>query len=335
MDFAFLIHARDHTDIQKKYKIVKYLPKKIVEFGCFHCPPFVVKKIFSLRSRKTHEKIKGWLIGIPMTAEQILKNRHQAQKKIQQAINKAEKLGAKIVGLGALTSPITNGGLDLTGKTPLKITTGNALTASISIEHISEIIKNRPSVRKIAVIGGTGSIGTAISKILLIKFPKKELLIFGRTRDNMDNLSKELKQISPAAKINCYLNNLEMVKTADLVVIATSASGAIINGTHLKNGCVVYDITQPKNINKKTIKERPDVTFFEGGLVEIPELEEKLPLGLPAKTVFACLAETILLSLEDYPNDFSLGKVEIKKIDFIEKLRKKYNFKPILLNISN
>jgi len=45
MDFAFLIHSRDYTDVQRKFKIAKFLPKSWVEFWCLHWPPVVTSKI--------------------------------------------------------------------------------------------------------------------------------------------------------------------------------------------------------------------------------------------------------------------------------------------------
>ncbi|PIY74108.1 MAG: hypothetical protein COY85_04140 [Candidatus Portnoybacteria bacterium CG_4_10_14_0_8_um_filter_40_50] len=52
MDFAFLIHSRDHTDVQRKFKIAKFLPKSWVEFWCLHWPPVIVSKIKGLKSLK-------------------------------------------------------------------------------------------------------------------------------------------------------------------------------------------------------------------------------------------------------------------------------------------
>ena len=66
MDFAFLIHSRDYTDVQRKFKIPKYLPKSWVEFWCLHWPPVVVSKIDGLKDKEGKE-CKDWLIGVPMS----------------------------------------------------------------------------------------------------------------------------------------------------------------------------------------------------------------------------------------------------------------------------
>ena len=328
MDFAFLIHSRDYTDIQRKFKVAKYLPKSLIEFWCTHWPPILISQINSLKSKKTNKQMKGWVIGVPMTAEQMLADRKSARKKIIQAINKAEKLGAKIIGLGALTSSVTNGGLELLGKINPKITTGNALTAAISIKHIEEILAENNNIEKIAIVGATGSMGSVISKILFKNFPGKEYLIFARTESHANDLVKKLKQISKNTKAKYYINNLENLKNAELIIVTTSAAGAIIKAQHLKPNVIIYDITQPQNIDKDLKKERPDAIIYEGGLVKVEGLEEKMPFGLPPKTIFACLGETMLLALENYPDDFSLGKTRTEKVFYINQLAKKYDFIP-------
>lgn len=331
MDFAFLIHSRDYTDVQRKFKIAKFLPKSWVEFWCLHWPPIVVSKIKGLKD-KDGQECRGWLIGIPMTAKQMVENRKLAKEKIVKAINKAEKLGAKIVGLGALTSSVTNGGLDLINEATTTITSGNALTAGISFEHVDEIIKNN-SIQKIGIIGATGSIGQAITKLLIKKYPQKEFILFAHTKENLNNLINILTEISSQTKISGFIDNLIQLKEVNLVVVATSAPDAFIKSEFIRNGAIIYDISQPQNISLSDIKERPDLKIYDGGLVIIPQLECELPLGLPKRTVFACLAETILLSFERYNTNFSMGKVELSKIQKIMDLAKKYKFRPATLRL--
>jgi len=327
MDFAFLIHSRDYTDVQRKFKIAKYLPKSWVEFWCLHWPPVVVSKITGLKSQIDNKEITGWLIGIPLTAKQMMENRELAKKRVIQAVKKAEKLGAKIVGLGALTSPVTKGGIDLMDKINVAITTGNALTAGVCIKHLQQIIGGG-TIHKISIVGATGSIGQAIIKHLAKKYPDKEYSLFARTKENLDALAEQLREISPQTQTKKFLSDLDGLKESDLIIVATSSPDAFIKSKHLKNGAIIYDITQPQNISIKDIKERADLKVYDGGLVIIPQLEQKLPLGLPRNTVFACLAETTLLALENKNYNFSIGKVESNLIEEISNLAEKYNFTP-------
>ncbi|OGZ33528.1 MAG: hypothetical protein A2Y98_01175 [Candidatus Portnoybacteria bacterium RBG_19FT_COMBO_36_7] len=53
---CFFNTFKDYTDVQRKFKVAKYLPKSWVEFWCLHWPPVVVSKIDGLKDKK--EEIK-------------------------------------------------------------------------------------------------------------------------------------------------------------------------------------------------------------------------------------------------------------------------------------
>ena len=329
--FAFLVHSRDLNDVYRKFPFARKLPQKLVKFWCKRSWPIVVSKVTGLKSQKDGKEVPGYIIGVPMTAHQMLENRKLALRRIIQACKLAEKLGVKIVGLGALTSSVTKGGLDLLVKIKSKITTGNTLTAAVTFDHIQELLEKNPAVQGIAIVGGTGSIGQAISKLLVKNFPEKEYLIFAHTKEHLDDLLRELKQIQNNVRLKSYLNDIKALKEAELVIVATAAAEAIIKSQHLKQKAIVYDTTQPQNIDRQIFKQRHDLIIYDGGLVDTPELKGRLPFSLPSKMVYACLGETILLALEYYQENFSLGKTQIEKILYIQQLAKKYNFKPAKL----
>jgi predicted amino acid dehydrogenase len=290
----------------------------------------IVSKIDGLKDNDGKE-CNGWLIGIPMTAKQMMENQELAKEKIILAIKKAENLGAKIVGLGALTSSVTNGGEKIKNEVNIKITSGNALTAGISYKHIQKIIEGNGKVLKIGIVGATGSIGSALVKLLVKNYPEKEFFLFAKTKENLEKLEQESAKEYPNVKINGFLNDLNQLKNCDLDIIATASPNAFIKQEQLKNSAIIYDITQPQNISIADIKKRLDLKVYDGGLVLVPELNNKLPLGLPKNTVFACLGETMLLAIENESNGYSLGKVQTEQIDKLLKISEKHNFKPIAL----
>jgi hypothetical protein len=54
---------------------------------------------------------------------------------------------------------------------------------------------------------------------------------------------------------------------------------------------------------------RPDVMVIQSGEVELPgQVEIDCDIGLPKPSVYACLAETILLAMEGRFENFSLSK---------------------------
>ena len=329
--FAFLGHPRNYREIGKKYFILKFLPKFFVHLVTRYASPVIVSRITGIKSAEGRD-ISGFLIILPYTAEQMLKNHDIAKKKVLQAVKFAERLNIKIIGLGALTSSVTNGGLDLY-KEDLKIgiTTGNSLTAGITILAFKKIVKLKNiDIKKttIAVVGATGSIGSFLSKYL-VNIGAKNIILIGKTKEHLEELENELNIISKKYNSKSkytVLNYIEKIKDASIVIVATSAKGVIIKKDYLSKNAIVYDITQPQNISKNILKERPDITVIDGGLVRIPNLNINFDVKLPIETAFACLTETILLAAEGKFDNFSLGKVKLEKVEEIMEYFNKYDF---------
>ncbi len=112
---------------------------------------------------------EGWLIGVPFGAREIMSlPREETSEVIKQAVDMGRELGAKIVGLGALSSVVTRGGRAVQGR-DISITSGNSFTVLMAMEalvmgaqkmHI-DLAKARG-----AVVGATGSIGRACALLL-------------------------------------------------------------------------------------------------------------------------------------------------------------------------
>jgi len=313
IDFAFLVHPRNMKDIYRKYPSAKYVPQFLVTFFLKFIGPVPVARINGIKPTK------GLIISLPITAEYMLKEKAEAKKKVVQAIKYAKKRGAKIIGLGSLTSPVVGGGVDVAGRYGVRITNGNALTAYMTMGGIKESADKlgiNLSESTVAVVGATGSIGQAVSKLLVRDYEVAELVVIGRTPENVDALRAEIKKINPNANIVAR-TDMNIVSTADVVVVATSASGAIMGSEHLKKDALVYDITQPQNVPESIREERPDVVVVDGAIVQLPEgVSFKFNLGIPPQTTFACMAETIILAAENLNYD-SVGKVTIDQVENI------------------
>jgi len=327
--FAFVVHPRGYGDILSNIKITKFFPKFLVKKVLKLVRPFVVSEITGFKSLKNGQEVKGWVIGIPIIAQEFLENRTLAKKRIIQAIKLAQRKGAKIVGLGALTSSVTNGGRDLINDVSVGLTTGNSLTAAVVVEDIKNLIeikKLRSNDLRVAIIGATGSIGWAVSKFFL-DFDFREMILLGRTPANLAALEKELNDLRPNKNLKVTTEILELKKT-DIIIVATSASSAIIQKDYLKEGVIIYNITQPSNVSKDLQQERPDVILIKGGLVTSPIKGNQLKFGLPEGSIFSCLAETMLLAAEKRFESYSIGRVDNKKAEEMLQIAKQYNIKP-------
>jgi len=325
--FAFLVHPRGVDDIRKKYFFAKFIPAGILKLVIKFLNPRVASIIKGLKDKKGNE-IRGLIIAVLLTPSQMLSlKRSFVQKKIIKAIKLAEKKGAKIVGLGAFTSSVTNGGLDLVGKTKIGITNGNSLTAAVALEDIAKIIrKNNLSIEndKFAIVGATGSIGSLVAKSLA-KNGCKNILLVGRTPENLEKLKREIKKINQICEAMTSVQISDIKKT-DLIILATAASAAVIKPEYLKTRSIIYDITQPANIDKNVF-EKNDAVIIKGGLIKTPGIDYHLDFGLPKETAFACLTETMLLSRNYKFKNFSLGKANSDQAQEIYYLFKESAFR--------
>jgi predicted amino acid dehydrogenase len=326
--FAFLVHPRGFEDIYIKYPIARYVSKYFVRRILLTIGPIVVGKVYGLKTLDG-TSVKGEIITVPMTARDMLADRSRAALEVARAIELAEKHGATMVGLGSLTSVVVSGGTDVAGKYTTKITNGNALTVFMAYEGI-RIICDKKSVdlkkAVVAVVGGTGSTGSAISKILARDAGVRNEILIGRTPEHLSAAVKEMQAAYSDMNIR-FTTDVHEIIHADIIVVATSADSAIIEPKDLKKNAIIYDVTQPQNVPRSVVQERSDVVVVDGAISKLPEgVGYTLNMGLSKGESFSCLAETMILGTENYEKDFSIGRVTLDNIDVISELAKKYGF---------
>jgi len=113
----------------------------------------------------------------------------------------------------------------------------------------------------------------------------------------------------------------EVLPRADVVISATSTMGKLIHPGNLKQGAVVCDISRPANVSEEVEVVRPDVLVLDGGVIEVPGLPSLgWDFGFEPGLAYACMAETMLLALEQRYNNYSLGSSGIT-IDTITNTR--------------
>lgn len=318
---AFLIHPRDVHDLYRRFPVLKILgddfnetilknlrfPKRI---GFTICSKFDI-----------YGQAEGYLIAVLLTAKQMMTDRENARKRILNTLLYAQnKLGVELVGLGALTKSVTEGGRWLADNknVRVKITNGDTFTTVMAIEAIDEIIKKRSLQDPvIAIVGATGIIGQALSQLLM----NHKLILIGRNPER-------IKQIFPGLVETSRLilsSRLSDAINADIIITATNHHDSFIKSEHLKQNAVVYDLAQPNNVALSVIKERLDIISIDGGYISIPGINLRFNMGPPRGTTFACLAETILQALENDNKNY-IGYVDINNIKLIKERARKYNF---------
>ena len=141
--FVFLSNPRNIHDLYTKYPFLKHFNESITKRALRYMWPFAVAKVYGLNSLdKKH--VSGWIFGISLTAEEILKDKTRARKKIKQAIRLAENYGLRVVGLGGYTSSVTDISEMSKYIDPI-LTSGSTYTAVVSAEgaFVANTIKSK------------------------------------------------------------------------------------------------------------------------------------------------------------------------------------------------
>ncbi len=320
--FAFLVHPRNLEDVYRKYPFFKYFPKKFVLWFLLHFWPVVVSEITGLKSQINKNDIKGYIISIPITAHQMLENRELSVGKIIDALKLAEKKGVKIAGLGALTSSVTKGGLDLVGKTSVNITTGHAYTAytvTSNVFKLVEILGIDKSKAVVAVVGATGSIGSSSAKIMArAGFGDFILIDQERKKHLFGELIMDLKELNKNIKIKIS-HKINSIKQADIIITATNAPEALVMSEDLKSGAIIVDDAQPSDVAPEVL-DREDVLVVEGGVVHTSNIKSNFNFGLKDEfDNFCCLCEVMILASKKWNNHYVLNRATLELVDEISK----------------
>ncbi len=322
--FAFLVHPRDTKDVIKKYPFLKNFSKETIEKILLNFWPVTVSEIYGVKNKKTGKDIKGWTITCPLTADQMLKDRELAKKFIIKTAKLAERKGASLLGLGALTASLTRGGLDIKEHTTCEITTGKLFTSKIVTDtaiNISDELNLNKKEILVSVVGAVGSIGSASAQILAKKgFGNLNLIDLSDKKENIKNLSQVLKEINPEIKTT-QSTSLDLLKESDVIIAATNRPDALIRSENLKPGAVVVDDAQPSDVDMDIVKNRDDVLILEGGAANAPDINPNFKFGLKNKgDIFSCLAEVIILSYSNSEAKYNIGEVNRVDFDTLNKL---------------
>ncbi|MDI6605223.1 MAG: NAD(P)H-binding protein [Thermoanaerobacteraceae bacterium] len=326
--FAFIIHPIEYEDVSRKYKIMNKLPRKFVEGFVKMLPPQKVSEITGVKSR--YSETKGWFVAVPLISSQMMSlPEDYVIKKIIKAGKMAEKLGADIVGLGALTSVVGDAGITIAKNLNIAVTSGNSYTIATAIEgtkKAAELMGKDIRDSEIVVIGATGSIGKVCAEILSRE--AKYITLVARNKERLDEF-REYLLLKTGIAVHTTSNVADALKNADIVVTVTSAVDTVIKPEYLKPGAVVCDVARPRDISKEIVNLRDDVFVIEGGVVEVPgDVDFHFNFGFPPKTSYACMAETMILAMEGRIENYSLGRdLTVEQVDEISKLAKKHGFK--------
>ncbi len=308
-----------------------------LDFWC-SAPPLVVEDIKVTSA--TGQVIEGRYVESCFLPEMLATRRIKAAtRKILNAMAQAQKLGINITALGGFSSIIFENfkleqirrvrNLELDFQ---RFTTGNTHTAYIICQQVEQAAPQYGidlTQATVAVCGATGDIGSAVCRWLSRNTGVKDLLLVARNRERLDNLKGEIG-------MGKVMGLEEALPLADVVVwVASMPKGIDIDPNTLKQPCLMVDGGYPKNIDSKF--NHPGIHVLKGGIVEHSldidwRIMHIVAMDVPARQLFACFAESMLLEFEKWHTNFSWGRnqITLEKMEQIGAASVKHGFRPLL-----
>ncbi|MFN2460721.1 MAG: shikimate dehydrogenase [Candidatus Velthaea sp.] len=334
--FCFVIHPLSFDDV------VRYEPgaagkgrpiiAKILEW----MPAYAAAHITGVRTPDGRET-EGWFVAAPLLPTQMLElPRESVYERILKAIAIGAELGADIAGLGAFTGVVGDGGVTVAQRATIPVTTGNSLTIAAGVRSLfrgADEMGIDAAGATAVVVGATGSIGAACVELIAPRV--RHVILVARNETRLRKLHESLAPRLPCGS-SYTLDLCEAVRSADLVLTATSSTQDIIEPEDLRTGAVVCEVSLPHDVSRRVAAERPDVLVVEGGNMRVPgamrwermrERGTDFSMDLPRGTALACMSETMLLALENRFECYTLGRgIDVAKVREIDALADRAGF---------
>jgi fatty aldehyde-generating acyl-ACP reductase len=329
-NFAFIIHpVNPKRDVQRKFPLLgKLLPEPTIHFLSKYFPPVYISHITGIVSLATGKQVEGWFIACPLTPKQMVTLPPEVvYRKVIETGKLAQRLGAKVLGLGGFTSVVGDGGRTIARHLDIPVTTGDSYTIATAVEGTLKAARRmgiHPQNGVAVVVGATGSIGRVCAQLLGPQVA--ELVLIGRRPEALALVARAVAaQGQPNVRISTSLLD---IKLADMVLTVTNSIDTVIEPQHLKSGSVVCDVARPRDVSRHVIDERDDVLIIEGGMVRVPgQVDFNFDFGFPSGMAFACMAETITLALDGHYQSYTLGKnITLEQVQTINRMASLHGF---------
>ncbi len=336
--FGLIGHSTSFKDARKKAQDLGYdhIAEGDLDVWC-SAPPQLVEHVKVVSA--IGKTIEGAYIDSCFVPE-MLGRFKTARRKVLNAMELAQKKGINITALGGFTSIIFENFNLLQHKqvrnTTLdweRFTTGNTHTAWVicrQLEINAPLIGIDLKNARVAVVGATGDIGSAVCRWLSQRTGVKELLLVARQQDPLKSLQQDLQG-------GTILSLEEALPQADAVIwVASLPKNLEIDKDSLRKPCLMIDGGYPKNLDSKFAGS--GIHVLKGGIVEFFSdigwnMMELAEMEIPQRQMFACFAEAMLLEFENCHTNFSWGRnnITLDKMDFIGEASLRHGFSVLSL----
>jgi fatty aldehyde-generating acyl-ACP reductase len=216
-----------------------------------------------------------------------------------------------------------------------RFTTGNTHTAWVICQQVEA---NAPRLgidlgrARVAVVGASGDIGSAVCRWLQRRGVGELLLVARRPQPLLD-LQQSLGD-------GTILPLDEALPQADVVVwVASLPQSLQIDTASLRRPCLMIDGGYPKNLDSKAAAD--GVHVLKGGIVEFWrdigwQMMEVAEMAKPQRQMFACFAEAMLLDFEEIHTNFSWGRnnISLEAMDLIGAASLRHGFRALELDLA-
>lgn len=334
--FCFVIHPLSFEDIERYEPGAKGKGEPILRKIMEWMPSYAAVHVTGVRTPDGRET-EGWFVAAPLLPQQLVDfPRDEVYMRVVRAIEIGADLGAQVAGLGAFTGVVGDAGVTINARSPIPVTTGNSLTIAAGVESLfrgAAEMEIDPAASTAAVIGATGSIGSACVQLIAPKVGSIILVARNETR-----LRKFHEAI--ADKLPCPSEHTtdiaSAVRRSRLILTATTSTQDIIEPEDLQTGAVICELSLPHDVGRRVAQQRPDVLVVEGGNMLVPgnprfarvrEPGTEFDLNLPPRTALACMSETMILALEGRFEPYTLGRgIRLEKVIEIEEMARRCGF---------
>jgi acyl-phosphate glycerol 3-phosphate acyltransferase len=315
---AFMIHPMNPEDWWQTRRFASLaplyraglLPLPLLERVMRWVRPMKMDEIRGIRVADGR-RARVYLIAAPLLPRQIKSDPELAVRRAAQAARLARDLGASVFGLGAYWSVVGNKGEEVQAQSEIPITNGGAYTAGTVKAAVPVILRRlgregvQLSAIQAGVVGANGVVGFRVCYSLLGHVGR--LVMIGRDPERLERSAERLRHRADGTEVVTSIS-LDALPQCDLIFSATSEPDPVIFPVHVRSGTLIYDLGRPADVDE-SVKDVPGVEVVPGGTVRPPgRMEQRLDIHFGRGTIPACLAETIIIALENCPERRTLGE---------------------------
>ncbi len=284
---------------------------------------------------KTGDEVHLSFVGLGITSRQFVRAMQERSTawitdKIATAVRVARDAGCGVVGFGGYTSIVTAGCRRVRADGAV-LTTGNALTVGMGAAALRAAARAQSidlATSSLAVLGATGNIGSTYAALLAPDVREVVLVVRNLRSAKVAPTVAAVRAAAPGSMVR-VVDDLAVLADCPLIVTASSTPAPLIHPHHVGRGPVVIcDISLPSNVAEDVEQECANVRVVQGGVVRLP-FDAGFAIGgvpLAPGHVFACMAETLLMGLEDRWDHPSTGPVTVASVQHAMAMAHKHGF---------